>query len=104
MTGAVLVFCTCENPAEARRIARIVVDERLAACANMIAGVQSIFRWKGEVSEAEEVQLLIKTATDGYPALEKRIAELHSYDTPEIFAVPIAAGSEKYLTWLREQV
>lgn len=104
MTGTVLVFCTCENQAEARRIARTIVDERLAACANMIGGVQSIYRWKGEVSEAEEVQVLIKTTTECYPALEKRIAELHSYDTPEIFAIPITAGSEKYLRWLQEQV
>ena len=104
MTDAVLVFCACENQSEARRIARALVDERLAACANIIGGVQSIFRWEGKVSEAEEVQLLLKTASDRYPALERRIAELHSYDTPEIIAVPIAAGSEKYLTWVREQM
>lgn len=104
MIDALLVFCTCENQAEARRIARILVDERLAACANIIASVQSIYRWEGAVSEAEEAQILLKTTTDRYPALEKRIAELHSYDTPEIIATPIAAGSDRYLSWLREQV
>lgn len=104
MTDALLVFCTCENPAEADRIARTLVSERLAACANILGGVRSVFRWQGEVSEAEEVQILIKTAQNRYVALESRIAELHSYDTPEIFAIPITVGSEKYLQWLGAQV
>ncbi len=104
MSDALLVFCTCEDRAEARRIATHLVEERLAACVNIIGGVQSVYRWEGNVSEAEEVQLLIKTTRERYPAFQKRITELHSYDTPEILAIPIAEGSEKYLRWLREQV
>lgn len=99
-----MVFCTCEDRAQARNIAGKLVEERLAACVNIIAGVHSVYRWEGNVSEAEEAQLLIKTVRDRYPALQKRITELHSYDTPEIIAVPIAEGSEKYLRWLEEQV
>lgn len=103
MSEALVVFCTCEDRAQAHRIAGKLVEERLAACVNIIAGVRSVYRWEGKVSEAEEVQLLIKTVRDRYPALRRRIAELHSYDTPEIIALPITEGSEKYLDWLREQ-
>lgn len=99
-----MVFCTCEDRVEARRIASHLVEERLAACVNILAGVESVYRWEGTVSKAEEVQLLIKTVRDRYPALQRRITELHSYDTPEIVAVAIADGSEKYLRWLQEQV
>ena len=102
MNEVLVVFCTCEDRAQAHHIASKLVGERLAAC--IIGGVQSVYRWQGKVTEAEEVQLLIKTVRERYPALQSRIAELHSYDTPEIIAVPIAEGSQKYLTWLREQV
>jgi len=104
MTDGILIFCTCGNQDEARRIAYAVVEERLAACANIITGIQSIFRWQGEVTEAEEVQLLIKTTQGRYSDLQRRIVELHSYDTPEIFSVPLGAVSDKYLAWLRAQV
>lgn len=104
MSDALLVLCTCENQEQAQRIARTLVEERLAACANILPGVVSTFRWQGEVSEANEIQLFVKTAMERYQALERRIAELHSYDTPEIIAIPITAGSEKYLRWLREQL
>jgi periplasmic divalent cation tolerance protein len=104
MTEGILIFCTCGNQEEARRIAHAVVKERLAACANIITGVQSVFRWEGEITESEEVQLLIKTTENRYSDLQMRIAELHSYDTPEIFSVPLAAVSDKYLAWLRAQV
>jgi periplasmic divalent cation tolerance protein len=104
MQNGILIFCTCSSPEEARRIARTLVEERLAACANIIPGVQSIFRWEGKIDEAEEIQLLIKSIESRYPELQKRIAELHSYDTPEIFAVPMMAISDKYHAWLRAQV
>lgn len=104
MTDGILIFCTCGSQDEARRIAHAVVEEHLAACANIITGIQSVFRWEGKVTEAEEVQLLIKTTESRYSGLQERIAELHSYDTPEIFSVPLAAVSDKYLAWLRAQV
>lgn len=100
----ILVFCACENPPQAIQIAEALVNARLAACVNILPSVHSIYRWQGKLETAEEVLLLIKTTGEHFPSLEDRIRELHTYDTPEIVAVPITAGSEKYLSWLREQV
>lgn len=104
MSDAVIVFCTCENHAQAMQIAEALVNARLAACVNLLPPVQSIYRWQGKVETAAEVLLLIKTTRDQFPALEERIQQLHTYDTPEIIAVPIIEGSEKYLSWLCAQV
>jgi periplasmic divalent cation tolerance protein len=102
MTDAVIVLCTCSSETEANHIAGALVDARLAACVNILPSpIQSIYRWKGKVEEAQEILLLIKTTQERFPALRDRIAELHSYETPEIIALPIWAGSEKYLAWLR---
>ena len=102
MFDALIVFSTCATREEAERIARAVVEERLAACVQVLPPIQSIYRWQGAVEQSEEILMLFKTTSAQFPALEKRIAELHSYDTPEIVAVPVAAGAEKYLNWLRE--
>lgn len=99
-----IVFCTCESPAQGRQIAEALVEARLAACVNILPPLQSIYRWQGKIESAEEVLLLIKSTRDRFAALQERIQQLHSYDTPEIIAVPITAGSEKYLGWLGEQV
>src|SRR5579875_1435188 len=104
MTDSLVVFCTCENRQQASHIAEALVGERLAACVNILPGVESVYRWQGAVEKAAEILLLIKTTSERLPALESRIKELHSYDTPEVIALPIADGSEKYLSWLREQV
>ncbi|MPZ48484.1 MAG: divalent cation tolerance protein CutA [Dehalococcoidia bacterium] len=90
--------------AEAQPIARALVERRLAACVNVIAGGHSIYRWQGEVQEAEEAVLIVKTRRGAVPHLNEALRELHSHDTPELIAVPIEDGSPAYLTWLAESV
>ncbi|HTW24204.1 MAG TPA: divalent-cation tolerance protein CutA [Candidatus Baltobacteraceae bacterium] len=105
MTDKVVVLVTCGSAKEARRIARGVVEEKLAACVNIVdARVQSIYRWKGKVESAKEFLLIVKTSRRRMPLLQKRIEQLHSYDVPEIIALPIAAGSRKYLAWLADSI
>lgn len=104
MPQIMLVLCTCCDEAEALRIANALVEERLAACVSLLPAVQSIYRWQEKVETAKEVLLLVKTTEDSFPRLEKRIVELHSYDTPEIIGLPIVAGLPKYLRWVDEQV
>jgi len=104
MAEAVVVFSTCANLDEARRIARATVEERVAACAQILPQIQSIYRWQGAVEESTEVLVLFKTTQERLPELTRRITELHSYDTPEIVAVPVSGGAEKYLFWLRDSV
>ena len=104
MNDLEIIFCTCPTEAEAERIAQALVNERLAACVNILPGIRSIYRWQNAVEEAREHLLLIKSTSARCAALRERIIALHSYDTPEIIVVPIADGSEKYLAWIREQV
>ena len=85
-------------------MARALVEERLAACVNRIAPVQSVYRWQGKVEQSEEELLIVKTRKALFAALESRVRELHSYSVPEIIAVPIVDGSEGYLRWLGEQL
>jgi periplasmic divalent cation tolerance protein len=105
MTGKLVVLVTCASTREAERISQALVGERLAACVNMSkAPVLSIYRWKGKVERAREVLLTVKTSALLFRRLERRIRELHSYQTPEIIALPIAAGSRAYLAWLDESL
>lgn len=105
MTDKCLVLVTCASAAEAKRIACTVVEERLAACANILPGaVTSIYRWKGEVESARERLLLIKTSRKRLAELQAAVERLHSYDVPEFIALPIAAGSRAYLAWLEENL
>ena len=105
MTEKIVVMVTCGSRAEARKIVRAVVEARLAACANVFgAPVQSIYRWKGKLETAKEVLLLVKSTRKRFAVLEREIRRLHSYDTPEIIAVPIVAGSQTYLRWIEESV
>ncbi len=101
---AFVVLCTCSSLEEARRIARSLIEGRLAACVNIIPGVESIYRWNGAVETANESLLLIKTSPERLPALQARILELHSYDVPEVIALSVGDGSEPYLAWLHAQV
>jgi periplasmic divalent cation tolerance protein len=99
----VVVLVTCGSRAEAQRIARDIVSRRLASCANLLEmPVQSVYRWKGKVEKAQEFLLLIKTSARRLPALQAEVERLHSYDVPEFIALPIIAGSPKYLRWLGE--
>ncbi len=99
-----IVLVTVPNPDIARSIATEIVQSRLAACVNIVPGIKSIFRWEGKLDEADELLLVIKTIADRYPALEKRITELHPYDTPEIVALETRHVVEKYLRWVKSEV
>ena len=99
-----IVLVTCASIAEARKIAEHVVEQKLAACANIVPGVESIYRWKGKVERAKEVLLVIKTTVARLRKLEGEVKRLHSYDLPEFAAVPIVAGSQQYLEWLGKSV
>ncbi|MEM3086811.1 MAG: divalent-cation tolerance protein CutA [Halobacteria archaeon] len=94
------VFVTAGTPAEARRLARALVERRLAACVNLHP-VRSVYRWKGKVEEAREVALTAKTTRASFPALRAAILELHSYEVPCILALPVAEGHAPYLQWVR---
>ena len=105
MTDKFVVLVTCSTPAEAQRIARAVVNARLAACVNILPGaVQSIYRWKGKIEFARERLLLIKTSRKRLVKLRSAVESLHSYDVPEFIAIPIAAGSPRYLSWIEDCV
>ena len=104
MTEFIVVFVTAGSSTEGERLARAVVQERLAACVNRIKHVQSVYRWQGQIEETEEELLVIKTRKELFSALEKKVRELHSYSVPEIIALPLVEGNEAYLRWLEEQV
>ena len=98
--SAIVVTTTTETIDEAKRIAHILVEARLAACVQIIGPITSIYRWEGAVEEAAEYLCVVKTRADRYHQLEAAIREHHSYDVPEIIAVPVVEGSEPYLDWL----
>jgi periplasmic divalent cation tolerance protein len=97
-----VVYCTCPDQTTAERIAEALVAERLAACANVVPGLISIYRWQGQVRRETELLLIIKTRGVVYSLLEARIRELHPYEVPEIVALPIQAGAAEYLGWLAD--
>ncbi len=99
-----IVLVTCASVGEARRIGRSVVEKKLAACTNILAGVESIYRWKGKVERAREVLLVMKTTAARLRELESEVKHLHSYEVPEFVVLPIVAGSEEYLEWLGKSV
>jgi periplasmic divalent cation tolerance protein len=94
------VYITAGSAEEAAHIGRTLVEERLAACANLIPGVRSVYRWQGRVEEAEEVVVIAKTRAALFDRLARRARTLHSYECPCILALPIAAGSPDYLAWI----
>jgi len=102
--GRVLVFSTVARAEDAERIARELVERRLAACVNVVAAVSSVYRWKGRVESDEERLLLIKTRAEHFEALRETLVALHPYELPEAIAVPIEAGHEPYLEWIDESV
>jgi periplasmic divalent cation tolerance protein len=98
----VVVLVTTASAEEGARLGRTLVEERLAACANVIGPIRSIYRWQGAVEEAEEYLVLLKARAADVAALEGRVKALHSYDVPEVLALPVAAGSAPYLAWLAD--
>ncbi len=102
MSDLRVVLCNC-SPDEAPKLARILVEERLAACVNVLPSVQSHYMWNGELCEETEATLLIKTTSSAYPELESRLREIHSYDLPEIIALEPAAVLADYAEWVRQE-
>lgn len=97
-----ICLCCCPDPATAGRIAEALVEEHLAACVNVLPGLQSVYRWQGQIQRDTEVLLLIKTTRARYPALQARLPQLHPYELPELLAVEAAAGLPAYLQWVAE--
>jgi periplasmic divalent cation tolerance protein len=100
----VLVLTTYPADADAEPVARALVEERLAACVNVLPPMQSTYRWNGAVETATERQIVIKTRAAAVAALTTRLMELHPYDVPEFLVLPITSGSDAYLAWLRDSV
>ena len=98
-----VVLNTCPDSETAGRIAADLVDRKLAACVQVLPGLQSYFHWDGKVDREEEHLLLIKTSSASYPALERRILELHPYELPEIIGVPVSKGLPEYLSWINDK-
>jgi periplasmic divalent cation tolerance protein len=104
MTDKIVVLSACASAEEAQRLARALVEKRLAACVNMIPGIRSIYRWKDAIQEDEEVLLVIKTSRTLMEEVKDEIEHLHSYEVPEIIALPVVDGSERYLAWMSREL
>jgi periplasmic divalent cation tolerance protein len=104
VTGPVVVLSAVGAPPDAERIARALVEERVAACVNIVPGVVSIYRWKGVVEKENELLLVIKTIGEKVEPLKARLLELHPYELPEVVVIPIGGGHQAYLEWIAEQV
>ena len=100
MTDKIVVLSTCASDEEASRIAHKLIELRLAACVNVLPGVRSIYRWKGAVEESTETLLVIKSSRPLFDALRAAIEKLHSYEVPEVIALPIVEGARNYMEWL----
>ena len=101
MTDKIVVLTTCASESDAERMARALVEARLAACVNVVPAVRSFYRWKGAIENGQEFLLMIKTSRDLFEALRQEMEKLHPYEVPELLALPVVAGSESYLTWLQ---
>jgi periplasmic divalent cation tolerance protein len=104
MTDKRIVLSTAGSEDEARKIAHHLVENQIAACVNIVPGIESIYRWQGKVESAREWLLLVKTTAEKFQAARDAIRELHSYDLPECIAITIEDGSEQYLKWIGESV
>jgi periplasmic divalent cation tolerance protein len=99
---AIVIFVTTSSPAEAEKIGRALVNERLVACANIVSRVRSIYRWQGKICDEHEALMVLKSRSAKIQKIIRRVKSLHSYTVPEIIALPILAGSKEYLRWIRE--
>jgi periplasmic divalent cation tolerance protein len=104
MTDKLIVLSTCPSEDEARRIARGLVEDRLAACVNILPGAKSVYHWQGRVEESDELLLMIKTRRDLLDKLGKRLSQMHTYEVPEGIAIPILDGLPAYLDWLDREL
>jgi periplasmic divalent cation tolerance protein len=99
-----VVFSTFPNPDKAAEVARILVSENLAACVNLLGPVRSIYRWQGDISDDSEVLAVIKTTSERFEEMRKRLVELHPYEVAEVIALPVEAGHAPYLAWVEDSV
>ena len=104
MTDKIVVLSTCSTEEEAERLARMLVEERLAACVSIAPRVRSFYRWKGAVESAEEWLMLIKSSRPLFEKLRERIAASHSYEAPEVIALPVVDGAPSYLDWMQSNL
>jgi len=104
MTDKIVVLTGCAAEADAERMARALVDGRLAACVNVVPGVRSFYHWKGATESTQEYLLIIKTSRDLFGALRAEMEKLHPYELPELLALPVVAGAENYLSWLQSNL
>lgn len=103
MTEFIVILVTAAGRQEAETMADALVRDRLVACANILGGVRSLFHWQGKIDQADEQLIVMKGRSDHFHRIEQRIRELHSYEVPEIIAIPVVDGSAPYLNWLREE-
>ena len=104
MTDKIVVLSTASSAAEAETIARRLVDERLAACVNVVTGVRSFYRWKGKIEKSPEWLLVIKSSRGRFEELRAALEKLHSYDVPEVIALPVVEGTKNYLHWMEGEL
>ena len=104
MTDKIVVFSACDSAEQAETIAKALVDQHLAACVNIVPGARSIYRWKGQIEDAVEWMLIIKSRRDLMEQLRAAIGKIHSYEVPELLAVPVVDGSESYLAWVDREL
>ena len=104
MTDKIVVFSTCDSEEQAGRIARELVEQKLAACVNILPGARSVYRWKGQMQDSAEWLLIIKSRRDLMDRLRSAIGKIHTYEVPELLAVPVVDGSESYLAWLDREL
>lgn len=104
MTDKIVVFSTCASADEAERLARRLIEERLAACVNVVSPVRSFYRWKGAVEDSTEWLLIIKSSRDLFAGLSAALESAHSYELPEIIAIPVVEGSANYLAWVEREL
>lgn len=104
MTDKRIVLTTCGKPEDADRIARALLDRRLAACVNILPGVRSLYRWQGKIEEDSELLLVIKTTAAAVETLKTAVAAMHPYEVPELVVLPIEDGAARYLEWIAANV
>lgn len=104
VTDKIVVLTTCDSQEHAESLARHLLENRLAACVNILPGAHSIYRWNEKIEQADEIVLIIKSRRDVFPQLREAIAQLHTYEVPEIIALPVVDGSEAYLTWIDREL
>jgi periplasmic divalent cation tolerance protein len=100
MTDKIVILSTCASEQEGETLARLLVEQRLAACVSLVPRMRSVYRWKGAIETAEECLLIVKTSRELFEPLRRVLEEAHSYELPEALAMPVLAGSPSYLNWL----